>query len=138
MDDFGVNVLRRKMFIHAKLTPMAKPKKPSVSTTKVGLVKVKIETAVDNHTGKTRPRYRTYCTKAIATRDQRRREWPSNEKAHAFVAILNASIKAGKIEEINTENTQELKRISQDFRIMTEYFFLAGHKNGLNCLILVT
>ena len=46
---------------------MAKPKKPSISTTKVGLVKVQIETAVDSHTGKTPPRYRTYCTKASRT-----------------------------------------------------------------------
>ena len=67
MDDFGVNVLRRKMFIHAELTPMAKPKKPIVTTTKVGLVKVQIETAVDSHTGKTPTRYRTYCTKASRT-----------------------------------------------------------------------
>ena len=51
MDDFGVNVLRRKMFIHAELTPMAKPKKPIVTTTKVGLVKVQIKTAVDIHPG---------------------------------------------------------------------------------------
>ena len=49
MDDFGVNVLRRKMFIHAELTPMAKPKKPIVTPTKVGLVKVQIKTAVDIH-----------------------------------------------------------------------------------------
>ena len=67
MDDCGVNTLRRKMFIHAELTPMAKPKKPSVSTTKVGLVKVQIETAGDSHTGKTRTMYRTYCTKASRT-----------------------------------------------------------------------
>ena len=46
---------------------MAKPKKPSVSTTKVGLVKVQIETAGDSHTGKTRTMYRTYCTKASRT-----------------------------------------------------------------------
>ena len=46
---------------------MAKPKKPSVSTTKVGLVKVQIETAGDSHTGKTRTRYRAYCTKASRT-----------------------------------------------------------------------
>ena len=63
-----------KVFIHAELTPMAKPKKPSVSTTKVGLVKAQIETAVDSHTGKTRTRYRTYCTKAIVPKDQQRRE----------------------------------------------------------------
>jgi hypothetical protein len=49
---------------------VAKPKKPSVSTTKVGLVKVQIETAVDRRTGKTRTRYRTYCTKAIVPKDQ--------------------------------------------------------------------
>jgi hypothetical protein len=55
MDDFGVNVLRRKMFIHAELTPMAKPKKPIVTTTKVGLVKVQIKTAVDIHPGVTPP-----------------------------------------------------------------------------------
>ena len=67
MDDFGVNVLRRKMFIHAELTPMAKPKKPIVTTTKVGLVKVQIKTAVDDHPGGTPPRYRTYCTKASRT-----------------------------------------------------------------------
>ena len=67
VDDFGVNVLRRKMFIHAELTPMAKPKKPIVTPTKVGLVKVQIETAVDSHTGKTPTRYRTYCTKASRT-----------------------------------------------------------------------
>ena len=66
--------LEEKVFIHAELTPMAKPKKPSVSTTKVGLVKVQIETAVDCHTGKTRTRYRTYCTKAIVPKDQQRRE----------------------------------------------------------------
>ena len=47
VDDFGVNVLRRKMFIHAELTPMAKPKKPIVTPTKVGLVKAQIKTAVD-------------------------------------------------------------------------------------------
>ena len=67
MDDFRVNVLRRKMFIHAELTPMAKPKKPIVTTTKVGLVKVQIKTAVDSHTGSAPPRYRTYCTKARRT-----------------------------------------------------------------------
>ena len=67
MDDFGVNVLRRKMFIHAEPTPMAKPKKPIVTTTKVGLVKVQIKTAVDIHTGRTPPTYKTYCTKASRT-----------------------------------------------------------------------
>ena len=67
MDDFWVNTLRRKMFIHAELTPMAKPKKPIVTTTKVGLVKVQIKTAVDIHPGKTPTRYRTYCTKASRT-----------------------------------------------------------------------
>ena len=67
MDDFGVNVLRRKMFIHAELTPMAKPKKPIVTTTKVGLVKAQIKTAVDSHTARTRTRCRTYCTKASRT-----------------------------------------------------------------------
>ena len=67
MDDFGVNVLRRKMFIHAELTPMAKTKKPIVTPTKVGLVKVQIKTAVDIHTGRTPPRYKTYCTKARRT-----------------------------------------------------------------------
>ena len=67
MDDFGVNVLRRKMFIHAELTPMAKPKKPIVATTKVGLVKVQIETAVDSHTSRTPPRYRTHCIKTSRT-----------------------------------------------------------------------
>jgi hypothetical protein len=67
MDDFGVNVLRRKMFIHAELTPMAKPKKPIVTTTKVGLVKAQIKTAVDIHPGGTPPRYRTYCTMASRT-----------------------------------------------------------------------
>jgi len=67
MDDFGVNVLRRKIFIHAELTPMAKPKKPIVTTTKVGLVKVQIKTAVDIHPGGTPPRYRTYCTMASRT-----------------------------------------------------------------------
>ena len=67
MDDFGVNVLRRKMFIHAELTPMAKPKKPIVTTTKVGLVKVQIKTAVNSHTSRTPPRYRTHCTKASRT-----------------------------------------------------------------------
>ena len=39
--------LEEKVFIHAELTPMAKPKKPIVTTTKVGLVKVQIKTAVD-------------------------------------------------------------------------------------------
>ena len=63
-----------KVFIHAELTPMAKPKKPIVTHTKVGLVKAQIETAVDCHTGKTRTRYRTYCTKAIVPKDQQRRE----------------------------------------------------------------
>ena len=67
MDDFGVNVLRRKMFIHAELTPMAKTKKPIVTPTKVGLVKVQIKTAVDIHTGRTPPRYSTYCSKARRT-----------------------------------------------------------------------
>ena len=67
MDDFGVNVLRRKMFIHAELTPMAKPKKPIVTTTKVGLVKVQIKTAVDDHPGGTPPKYKTCCTKASRT-----------------------------------------------------------------------
>ena len=67
MDDFGVNVLRRKMFIHAELTPMAKPKEPIVTTTKVGLVKVQIKTAVDDHPDGTPPRYKTYCTKASCT-----------------------------------------------------------------------
>ena len=117
MDDFGVNVLRRKMFIHAELTPMAKPKKPIVTTTKVGLVKVQIKTAVDSHTGKTRTRYRTYCTKAIVPKDQQRREWPSIDEAHAFAAKLNAAIQAGKIDEIDTEHIQELKRIAQEFQI---------------------
>jgi hypothetical protein len=56
-----------KVFVHAELTPMAKPKKPSVSTSKVGLVKAQIKTAVDSHTGKTRTRYGTYCTKASRT-----------------------------------------------------------------------
>ena len=56
-----------KGLIHAKLTPMAKPKKPSVSSSKVGLVKVQIKTAVDIHTGRTPPRYKTYCTKARRT-----------------------------------------------------------------------
>ena len=107
MDDFGVNVLRRKMFIHAELTPMAKPKKPIVTTTKVGLVKVQIKTAVDSHTGKTRTRYRTYCTKAIVPKDQQRREWPSIDEAHAFAAKLNAAIQAGKIDEIDTEHIQD-------------------------------
>ena len=55
MDDCGVNTLRRKMFIHAELTPMAKPKKPIVTTTKVGLVKVQIKTAVDDHPDGTPP-----------------------------------------------------------------------------------
>ena len=67
MDDAGVNTLRRKMFIHAELTPMAKPKKPIVTTTKVGLVKVQIKTAVDSHTSRTPPRYKTYCTTARHT-----------------------------------------------------------------------
>jgi hypothetical protein len=67
MDDFRVNVLRRKMFIHAELTPMAKPKKPIVTPTKVGLVKAQIKTAVDIHPGGTPPRYRTYCTMASRT-----------------------------------------------------------------------
>ena len=44
-----------KVFVHAELTPMAKPKKPIVTTTKVGLVKVQIKTAVDIHTGRTPP-----------------------------------------------------------------------------------
>ena len=66
-----------KVFVHAELTPMAKPKKPIVTPTKVGLVKAQIKTAVDSHTGKTRTRYRTYCTKAIVPKDQQRREWPS-------------------------------------------------------------
>ena len=56
-----------KVFVHAELTPMAKPKKPSVSTSKVGLVKAQIKTAVDSHTGKTRTRYGIYCTKASRT-----------------------------------------------------------------------
>ena len=56
-----------KVFVHAELTPMAKPKKPIVTTTKVGLVKVQIKTAVDIHTGRTPPRYKTYCTKARRT-----------------------------------------------------------------------
>ena len=56
-----------KVFVHAELTPMAKPKKPIVTTTKVGLVKVQIKTAVDIHTGRTPPRYKTYCTKARLT-----------------------------------------------------------------------
>lgn len=107
MDDYGrfrsELSFEEKVFIHAELTPMAKPKKPSVSTTKVGLVKVQIETAVDCHTGKTRTRYRTYCTKAIVTKDQQRREWPSMDDAHAFATKLNAAIQAGKIEEIDTE-----------------------------------
>jgi hypothetical protein len=55
------------MFIHAELTPMAKPKKPIVTTTKVGLVKAQIKTAVDIHPGGTPPRYRTYCTMASRT-----------------------------------------------------------------------
>ena len=46
---------------------MAKPKKPIVTTTKVGLVKVQIKTAIDSHTGRTTPRYKTYCTKARRT-----------------------------------------------------------------------
>lgn len=58
---------KKKVFVHAELTPMAKPKKPSVSTSKVGLVKAQIKTAVDSHTGKTRTRYGTYCTKASRT-----------------------------------------------------------------------
>ena len=69
--------LEEKVFIHAELTPMAKPEEPIVTPTKVGLVKAQIETAVDSHTGKTRTRYRTYCTKAIVPKDQQRREWPS-------------------------------------------------------------
>ena len=56
-----------KVFVHAELTPMAKPKKPIVTTTKVGLVKVQIKTAVDIHPGGTPPRYRTYCTMARHT-----------------------------------------------------------------------
>ena len=103
--------------IHAKLTPVAKPKKPSVSTTKVGLVKVQIETAVDRRTGKTRTRYRTYCTKAIVPKDQQRREWPSMDDAHAFAAKLNAAIQAGKIEEIDTKSILVLKRIAEDFKV---------------------
>ena len=55
------------MFVHAELTPMAKPKKPIVTTTKVELVKVQIKTAIDSHTGRTTPRYKTYCTKARST-----------------------------------------------------------------------
>ena len=46
---------------------MAKPKKPIVTTTKVGLVKAQIKTAVDDHPGGTPPRYRTYCSKARRT-----------------------------------------------------------------------
>ena len=56
-----------KVFVHAELTPMAKPKKPIVTTTKVELVKVQIKTAIDSHTGRTPPRYRTYRTKARRT-----------------------------------------------------------------------
>jgi hypothetical protein len=121
MDDYGrfrsELSFEEKVFIHAELTPMAKPKKPSVSTTKVGLVKVQIETAVDCHTGKTRTRYRTYCTKAIVPKDQQRREWPSMDDAHAFATKLNAAIQAGKIEEIDTESILVLKRIAEDFRV---------------------
>ena len=59
--------LEEKVFIHAELTPMAKPEEPIVTTTKVGLVKVQIKTAVDIHPGVTPPRYRTYCTMARHT-----------------------------------------------------------------------
>ena len=59
--------LEEKVFIHAELTPMAKPKKPIVTTTKVGLVKVQIKTAVDIHPDGTPTRYRTYITKASCT-----------------------------------------------------------------------
>ena len=59
--------LEEKVFIHAELTPMAKLKKPIVTTTKVGLVKVQIKTAVDIHPDGTPPRYRTYFTKASST-----------------------------------------------------------------------
>ena len=58
---------KKKVFVHAELTPMAKPKKPIVTATKVGLVKVQIKTAVDIHTGRTPPTYKTYCTKASRT-----------------------------------------------------------------------
>jgi hypothetical protein len=64
VDDFWVNTLRRKMFIHAELTPMAKLKRPTVTTTKVGLVKVQISTAVDDHPGGTPPKYKTHSIKA--------------------------------------------------------------------------
>ena len=64
---FWGELFLEKGLIHAKLTPMAKPKKPSVSTTKVGLVKAQIKTAVDDHPGGTPPRYKTYCTKASRT-----------------------------------------------------------------------
>ena len=47
--------LEEKVFIHAELTPMAKLKKPIVTTTKVGLVKVQIKTAVDIHPDGTPP-----------------------------------------------------------------------------------
>ena len=59
--------LEEKVFIHAELTPMAKLKKPIVATTKVGLVKVQISTAVDDHPGGTPPKYKTHSTKASRT-----------------------------------------------------------------------
>ena len=59
--------LEEKVFIHAELTPMAKPKKPIVTTTKVGLVKVQIKTAVGIHPDGTTPRYKIYYTIARHT-----------------------------------------------------------------------
>ena len=47
--------LEEKVFIHAELTPMAKPEEPIVTITKVGLVKVQIKTAGDIHPDGTPP-----------------------------------------------------------------------------------
>ena len=59
--------LEEKVFIHAELTPMAKPEEPIVTITKVGLVKVQIKTAGDIHPDGTPPSYKTCITKASRT-----------------------------------------------------------------------
>ena len=64
---FWGELFLEKSLIHAQLTPMAKPKKPSVSSSNVVLIKVQIETTVDSHTGKTPTRWMTHRTKASRT-----------------------------------------------------------------------